>query len=219
MTTVYKIFVVDDHPIMRRGYASLINREPDLAVCGEAGNAADALTMIPAATPDLVIADLSMPGMSGLELIKQLQARQPALPVLVVSMHDESLYAERALRAGARGYIMKSEADTLVVSAIRAILEGGFYLSSRMSTKILLQYTGRSPGDARSPFDRLSDRELEVLELIGQGYSTRRIAETLHISGKTVESHRGRIKTKLALDSSEELLQCAMQWMRDRGLV
>lgn len=216
---MYKIFIVDDHPIMRRGYKALLNREPDLMVCGEADNAEETLDTIFGADPDLAIIDISMAGMSGLELIKRLQVLRPDLLQLVVSMHDESLYAERVLRAGARGYIMKSEVDTIVVNAIRRILEGGFYLSERMSTKILLQYTGQIIDNEHTPIDRLSDRELEVFELVGRGFSTREIAETLNISTKTIETHRGRIKSKLAIETSAELLQRAVQWVQDEGLI
>ena len=213
----YKIFVVDDHPVMRLGYAALINREPDLVVCGEAGTAEEALEKITA--PDLIIVDISMEGMGGLELIRHLRAYQPALPVLVVSMHDELLYGERALRAGARGYIMKSEVDTTIVEAIRHILSGGFYVSNRMSAKILLQYSDRRLDAEQSSIERLSDRELDVFKLMGQGLSTREIAEALHISPKTVESHRRRMKIKLAIDSTAMLLQRAVQWAQQEGLV
>lgn len=213
----HRIFIVDDHPLMRRGHAYLINREPDMEVCGEAGSVLDALAGIERTHPDLVVTDISLDGTSGLELIKRLKVEHAGLPVLVVSMHDESLYGERALSAGARGYIMKSQADTDVVDAIRKILRGGFYLSEAMSTKILLQYTGFHDDEAHSPIERLSDRELEVFELIGRGLSTRQVAEALHISPKTVESHRGRIKEKLAIETSTELLQRAVQWTEHEG--
>lgn len=209
-----KIFVVDDHSIMRWGYIALINQEMDLEVCGEAGTALDALEKIAATKPDLAIIDISLDGMNGIELTKHLQALQPELPVLIVSMHDESLYGERALRAGAKGYIMKREARTRIVEAIRRVLNGSFYLSDEMSTKILLQYQGRRMDEESSSIERLSDRELEVFELFGRGFSTREIAESLLISPKTVESHRNRIKTKLAVDSTSELLQRAVQWVQ-----
>ncbi len=214
------IFIVDDHPIMRKGYQALLNREPDLQVCGEAGTAEEALDRIPRVTPqpDLVVVDLSMEGMSGIELIKRLQSFRPDLPVLVVSMHDEMLYAERAVRAGARGYIMKKEVDTTVIQAIRKILGGGFYLSERMNNHLMLQYQGGGMQHRKSPIERLSDRELEVFELLGRGFSTQEIAEALHISPKTVETHRGRIKSKLAVHSSTELLQRAVQWAQGVGL-
>lgn len=215
-----KIFVVDDHPIMRRGYHFLMDQETDLEVCGEAGGAMEALEKIPQVHPDLVIVDISLGGMSGLELIKHLQVQYPDLPTLVVSAHDESLYGERAMLAGARGYIMKNEVDTSVVEAIRRILQGGFYLSDEMGLKILLQYrkmvsvpSNDSLKDEATPVQRLSDRELEIFELIGQGWTTQQIAESLLISPKTVESHRGRIKEKLAVGTTTELLQRATLWV------
>lgn len=215
-----RIFVVDDHPVMRKGFRFLMDQEPDLEVCGEADSAPAALEAIPEAAPDLVIVDLSLGGMGGLELIKTLQTQQPDLPLLVVSTHDESLYGERALMAGARGYVMKSEVDTVVVEAVRRVLRGGVYLSDQMSTKILLQYrrTENLPTeDADDPgaasVQQLSDRELEVFELIGQGYSTQQIADALMISPKTVDSHRGRIKDKLAVPSTNRLLQRATLWV------
>jgi DNA-binding NarL/FixJ family response regulator len=162
--------------------------------------------------------DISLDGMNGIELTKHLQALQPELPVLIVSMHDESLYGERALRAGAKGYIMKKEARTRIVEAIRRVLNGSFYLSDEMSTKILLQYQGRRMDEESSSIERLSDRELEVFELFGRGFSTREIAESLLISPKTVESHRNRIKTKLAVDSTSELLQRAVQWVQAESI-
>ena len=211
-----KIFVVDDHPVMRMGYHFLLDQEADLEVCGEAGTALEALEKISQAHPDLVIVDISLGGMSGIELIKHLQAQFPDLPTLVVSAHDESLFGERAILAGARGYIMKREVDTSVVEAIGRILRGGFYLSDEMSTKILLQYRKighLSPEEAVPSIQQLSDRELEVFELMGQGYTTRAIAEALMISPKTVESHRGRIKDKLAIETTTELLQRATLWV------
>jgi DNA-binding NarL/FixJ family response regulator len=213
-----KIFVVDDHSVMRWGYIALINQEPDLHVCGEAASALEALEQIPVAAPDLAIVDISLEGMNGIELTKHLQTQYPELPVLVVSMHDESLYGERALRAGARGYIMKREARTRIVEAIRRILNGVFYLSDAMSTKILLQYQGRRFDEEASTIERLSDRELEVFELFGRGLSTREIAEALLISPKTVESHRNRIKVKMAVESTTELLQHAVQWVQQESV-
>lgn len=214
------IFIVDDHPIMRKGYQALLNREQDLEVCGEAGSAQEALDQIEGAEvePDLVVVDISMEGMNGIELIKRIQAHRPNLPILVVSMHDEMLYAERALRAGARGYIMKKEVDTTVIAAIRKLLSGGFHLSERMNNHLMLQYQGGGTQHRKSPIERLSDRELEVFELLGRGYSTQEIADALHISPKTVETHRGRIKNKLSVNTSTELLQRAVQWAQGVGL-
>jgi DNA-binding NarL/FixJ family response regulator len=213
-----KIFVVDDHSVMRWGYIALINQEQDLHVCGEAGTALEALELIPEADPDLAIVDISLEGMNGIELTKHLQTQYPDLPVLIVSMHDESLYGERALRAGARGYIMKKEARTKIVEAIRRILGGSFYLSAEMSTKILLQYQGRRFDEERSSIERLSDRELEVFELLGRGYATREIAEALLISPKTVESHKNRIKVKLAVETAAQLVQHAVQWVQTQHI-
>lgn len=214
-----KIFIVDDHPVMRWGYVALINNEPDLVVCGEAGAAQDALEQIAAAPPDLVVVDVSLQDMNGIDLTKHLQALYPDLPVLIISMHDEGLYGERALRAGARGYLMKTEARTCTVEAIRRILQGAFYLSDQLSTRILLQYQGKHLDGTRSPVHQLSDREIEVFELFGRGFSTREIAEALLISPKTVESHRNRIKEKLAIDSTSELLQRAVQWAQRQNLL
>lgn len=210
------VFVVDDHPVIRWGYISLINQEPDLEVCGEADTAFEALDKIPEASPDLAIVDISLAGMNGIELTKQLQVLHPDLPVLIVSMHDEVLYGDRALRAGARGYIMKREVRTKIVEAIRRLLSGGTYLSDQMSTRLLKQYQG-GRFDERSPIERLSDRELEVFELYGRGYSTREIAEALFISRKTVESHRNRIKDKLGLESTSQFLQRAVQWVQSQS--
>lgn len=211
-----RIFVVDDHPVMRRGYAYLINAEMDLEICGEADSARDALDKFPDAEPDLMIVDLTLKGMGGLELIKRLQTQHPDLPVLVISMHDESLYADRALRAGARGYIMKSEVESVVVKAIRHILEGGVYVSDALSTKILLRYTGATPGEGNSPLDQLSDRELEVFEYMGRGFTTREIADKLALSPKTIDSYRTRVKEKLAIDSNAELMRRAVMWVESQ---
>lgn len=212
----HKIFVVDDHPVMRKGYWFLMHQEPDLQVCGEASTAPEALEKIPKARPDLVIVDISLGGMNGLELIKHLQAQFPDMHTLVVSTHDEALYGERALLAGARGYIMKSEVDTTIIEAIRRVLNGGFYLSDKLSTKILLQYQNKGEliaEEENDPLHRLSDRELEVFELMGQGYTTQEIADALILSPKTIESHRGRIKTKLAIETTTQLLQRATLWV------
>lgn len=212
---INRIFIVDDHPVIRWGYMSLIELEPDLQVCGEAGEALEALDKIAEACPDLAIVDISLEGMNGIELTKRLQALYPDLPILVVSMHDEILYGDRALRAGARGYIMKREVRTRVVEAIRRILSGGFYLSDKMSTRVLYQYQGGRFSEC-SPIERLSDRELEVFELFGRGYSTSDIAGALLISRKTVESHRNRIRDKLGIDSTSQFIQHAVQWVLGR---
>ncbi len=206
------VFIVDDHPIVRQGLALLINREPDLAVCGDAEEADSALRLIAAMKPDLVVVDISLNGPDGLDLLKNIRTRDPGLPVLILSMLDELLYAERALRAGASGYIMKQEATQKVLVAIRRILSGDMYVSDRMANKMLHRLAGdASPADC-SPIAGLTDRELEVFRLIGEGHGTRQIAEELHISVKTVESYQAHIKEKLSLKNSRELVQQAIQW-------
>jgi DNA-binding NarL/FixJ family response regulator len=209
-----RIFIVDDHPIMRRGYASLIGREPDLEICSEAGSAVEALSTIGNCSPDLAIIDISLGGMNGLELIKQLLAQRPHLLILVVSMHDESLYAERVLAAGAKGYIMKSVVDRTVIDAIRRILTGGYFVSEKMSSRFLSQLGGRrTAASPRMLVANLSDRELEVFELLGHGRTTAEIASALTISPKTVETHRARIKEKLGVATGRELLLYAVRWV------
>lgn len=204
------VFIVDDHPLLRQGLAMLINREPDLAVCGEAEEAHTAMKALAARRPDILIADISLNGPDGLDLLKNLRAYYPDLPVLILSMHDESIYAERALRAHANGYIMKQEATEKVLVAIRRILAGDIYLSDRAARKLLHQYINGS-STARSELSMLSDRELEVFRLIGEGHSTRQIAEELHLSVKTVETYQAHIKEKLSLHSGRELVQRAIQ--------
>jgi DNA-binding NarL/FixJ family response regulator len=206
------IFIVDDHPIVRQGLALLINREPDLAVCGDAEEASSAMRRIEEIKPDLVVVDISLNGPDGLDLLKNIRARDPHLPVLILSMLDESLYAERALRAGASGYIMKQEATERVLIAIRRILSGEVYVSDRMANRMLHQMVGGTQTQAGSPIADLSDRELEVFRLIGEGHGTRQIAEELHISVKTVESYQAHIKGKLSLKNARELVQRAIQW-------
>ena len=212
-----RIFIVDDHPMMRQGLAQLIGAELDLAVCGEVESAELALDGIGALKPDLVLADVSLPGKNGLELIKDFHAIQPNLPVLVISMHDESLYAERVLRAGGRGYIMKQEGGKKLMQAIRQVLEGKIYVSEKMSAEILETFSGRRAGTESSPVEKLTDREFEVFQLISQGKGTREIAEKLHISVKTIEVHRANIKAKLKLNSSSELICFAVRWSESQG--
>jgi DNA-binding NarL/FixJ family response regulator len=206
-----KVFLVDDHPIVRQGLALFIDREPDLMVCGEADGATSALQAIREAAPDFVVLDISLDGPDGLELLKTLRVRYPNLPVLVLSMHDEAVYAERALRAGANGYIMKQEATDRVLTAIRHILGGDVYLSDRLTKRMLQQFVNGSVSP-RDPLAKLSDRELEVYRLIGAGHSTRQIADELHVSAKTVESYQAHIKEKLALRNARELVQHAVEW-------
>jgi DNA-binding NarL/FixJ family response regulator len=207
-----RILIVDDHPMMREGLAQLIEHEPDLCVSAQADNAGQALAAIATQPPDLAVVDISLPDKSGLELIKDLQSMHPQLPLLVISMHDETLYAERVLRAGGRGYIMKQEGGKKLMEAIRQVLQGQIYVSEKMSAKILELFSGRRPNSANSPVERLSDREFEVFQLIGQGQTTRQIAQRLHLSVKTVEVHRANIKKKLELASGAELVRFAIRW-------
>jgi DNA-binding NarL/FixJ family response regulator len=207
------IFIVDDHPIVRQGLALLINREPDLAVCGDAEEAGSALDRIEELKPDLVVLDISLNGPDGLDLLKTIRARDLNLPVLILSMMDEVLYAERGLRAGANGYIMKQQATEQVLVALRRILGGEIYVSERMSNKMLHLFVGGSPAAHQSsPVADLTDRELEVFRLIGEGHGTRQIADELHLSIKTVESYQAHIKEKLLLKNGRELVQRAIQW-------
>jgi DNA-binding NarL/FixJ family response regulator len=207
------VLLVDDHPFMRAGLAQLIERQPEMRVCGEAGNPVEAFQAIAKTKPDLVLSDLTMPGRSGLEFIKDLLAAEPALAVLVVSMHDEMVYAERALRAGARGYIMKEAGGENLLAAMRQVLAGGVYVSPRMSAKILLNMSGARPRGSNSPIEKLTDREFEVFQLIGQGKSTRDIAQQLHLSSKTVDVHRSNIKEKLELKDTTALIRHAVRWV------
>jgi DNA-binding NarL/FixJ family response regulator len=207
-----RILLVDDHPIVRQGLAELIDHEKDLSVCGVADDIHQALEQIVALGPDLVIVDISLKGSNGIELLKNIKVRYPKQAVLMLSMHDESLYAVRALRAGAAGYVMKQEATEKVLTAIRQVLNGEIYLSERMEKKMMHQLVGGRSARTGSPLEDLSDRELEVFNLIGQGHGTRQIAEELHLSIKTIESHRAHIKEKLNLKNATELVQHAIQW-------
>ncbi len=208
-----KILLVDDHPLMRKGLAMTLEAEPDLNVYSQVPSAEDALNVVNEEVPDIAIVDISLPGMSGIELIKHLLALHPDLPVLIVSRHDEMLYAERAIRAGARGYIMKLEAGDVIVQAVRRVLKGGVYVSDEINERLLMGMMSGRGSIAESPLEILSDRELEVFELTGRGLGTRDIAERLHLSVKTVESYRARIKTKLNLGTATELVQHAVQWV------
>ncbi len=207
------VLLVDDHPFMRAGLAQLIDRQPDLAVCGEAGNPAEAFAALEKALPDLVLSDITMPGRSGLDFIKDLRARHPGLVVLVVSMHDEAIYAERSLRAGARGYIMKEAGGENLLAAIRQVLRGESYVSAKMAAKLLESLTAARPRGSSSPIEKLTDREFEVFRLIGEGKSTRDIAGQLHLSPKTVDVHRSHIREKLALSDSTALVRHAVRWV------
>lgn len=207
-----RVLLVDDHPIVRQGLAFLIEREPDLEVCGEAEGAHSAFRAIATLRPDIVILDISLNGRDGLDVLKEIRMKTASLPVLVLSMHDESIYAERAMRAGANGYVMKQEATERVLVALRRILRGDIYLSDRLTSAMLQQYVRGTSAPKKSPLLNLTDRELEVFRLIGEGYATRRIAEELNLSVKTIESYQGHIKEKLALRNARELVQHAIEW-------
>jgi DNA-binding NarL/FixJ family response regulator len=213
-----RILLVDDHPFMRAGLAQLIDLQPDMVVAGEAGNPAEAIQKFAVAKPDMVLTDMTMPGRSGLEFIKDLRAAYPDVAILVVSMHDEAIFAERALRAGARGYIMKEAGGENLLTAIRQVLSGQIYLSPRMSANALDIFSGRRPRGSSSPIEKLSDREFEVFRLVGQGKSTRDIAQQLHLSTKTVDVHRGHIKEKLELKDTTALVRHAVRWVETQNL-
>lgn len=210
---VYRIVIVDDHPLVRKGLAELVSAQPDFEVCGEAAGAADAIGIVAELKPDLCIIDLKLKQGSGMELIKQIKARFPEIKMLISSMHDESLFAERVLRAGANGFVNKEEATEKVIEAIRRVLAGRVYLSIKMTEKLLFQVTGRNQDAAKDSLGELSNRELEVFQLIGQGLGTRRIAEQLHLSIKTIETYRESVKKKLNLDTTSELVRRAVQWV------
>jgi DNA-binding NarL/FixJ family response regulator len=212
-----RILLVDDHPLMRRGQADLLNREPDFAVCGEAGTAREAMEAIAKLKPDLVLVDMALPDKDGLELIKDIQAIHPGLSVLAMSMQDESLYAQRVLRAGGRGYVMKQEGPELLARAIRTVLSGQVALSLRMSAKILDSLVGGKGKAEAGPEAKLTDRELEVLRLFGEGWSTDEIAGRLHLSPKTVDVHRGHIKEKLGFKTTPEFTRFAIRWVAAQG--
>lgn len=213
---VKRLLLVDDHPIMRHGLAQLIRSEEGLDVCAEAGNARDGLIAVGEHQPDLVVIDLTLPDKNGLELLKDIQAMYPGTLCLVLSMHDEAMYGERALRAGARGYIMKEAAADHLITAARKVLSGGIYVSDTMASRMLEQVTGQRQKAAASAIETLTDRELEVLGMIGQGVATKLIAEKLSISARTVEAHRAHIKDKLAITDGAALVRYAVQWIEQR---
>src|SRR6266478_7828231 len=212
-----RIVIVDDHPLFRKGLEELIQSDDSFAVCGQAGNAAEAMDVIRKLSPELAIVDLSLPGANGIELIKNIRAEFPKLPILVLSMHDESLYGLRALRAGANGYVMKHEAMANVVQAIREVFSGRPYLSPAMAAQVITKFAKNSSAGESDAVDRLSDRELEILELIGKGREVRQIANLLHLSPKTVETHRAHIKEKLQLKNAREVARFAVQWTDARS--
>jgi DNA-binding NarL/FixJ family response regulator len=218
-TTVKKtrVLIVDDHPMTRAGLVHLINHQPELVVCGEAESAARALDILESSRPDLLLIDITLPGKSGLELIKDVRAMLPEMRMLVISMHDESLYADRVLRAGARGYITKHEGGEKLIEAIRRVLSGKIYVSETMSAHILEIFSGGQTGLDRSSIEKLSDREFEVFESLGEGLSSQQIAKKLHLSAKTVDAHRANIKTKLNIKTTAELISYAARWTSHRA--
>jgi DNA-binding NarL/FixJ family response regulator len=213
-----RIVIVDDHPLFRKGLEQLIHSDGAFAVCGEAGNAAEAMDVIRKLDPDLAIVDLSLPGANGIELIKNIRAEFSKLPILVLSMHDESLYALRALRAGAQGYVMKHEAMANVVKAIHEVFSDRPYLSPAMASQVITKFAQGPPKGEVDATERLSDRELEILELIGKGNEVPQIAKTLHLSPKTVETHRAHIKEKLNLGNARQVARFAVQWVSAREI-
>jgi DNA-binding NarL/FixJ family response regulator len=211
-----RVLLVDDHPIMRHGLSQLIRAEEGLDVCGDAGTAAEGLDAVGHFKPDLVVVDLTLPDKNGLELLKDIQALHPGTLCIVLSMHDESVYAERALRAGARGYVMKEAAADHLVDAIRRVLGGGIYVSDAMASRMLEGITSSRSKPGVSLIDRLTDRELEILEMIGKGVATKNIAEKLSISARTVEAHRAHIKEKISITDGAALVRYAVQWVESR---
>jgi DNA-binding NarL/FixJ family response regulator len=212
-----RILLIDDHPIMRHGLAQLLGAEDGLIICGQAGSARDGLAAAHQLKPDLVIIDLTLPDKHGLEVLKDLQVQHPGLRCLVLSMHDEDLYAERALRAGARGYIMKEAAADHLVTAVRKILSGGLYLSETVASKMIEQLSGVRGKTGATGIENLTDRELEVLALIGEGVATKNIADRLSISARTVEAHRAHIKEKLDFSDGAALVKYAVQWVEGKS--
>lgn len=211
--TRHRVMVVDDHAIVRQGLALLINQEPDLVVCGEAEDAASAFKVLQETRPDILVLDISLKGPDGIEVLKTLREIDSDLPVLVLSMHEEGIYAERALRAGANGYIMKQEGTEKLLIALRRLLRREVYVSDKVASQMLRQLSHGPTRIRQTPIASLSDRELEVFRLIGEGHGTRQIAEQLHLSVKTVESYQAHIKEKLSLRSARELMQHAIEWV------
>jgi DNA-binding NarL/FixJ family response regulator len=212
-----RILVVDDHPVVRQGLAMTLGGHPGLSICGEAANLQEALQAISAGRPDLVLSDLVLEGGSGLDLVKEVRVRYPGLPVLILSMHDEEVYAERLLRAGARGYLMKNELPDRIVEGIRTVLKGEIAISDRMKSKILGNLVGGKESKAAFSVDRLTDRELEIFRMIGEGFSTRKMAGKLSLSIKTIEAHIAHVKRKLGTESGKDLQLRAFAWMADSG--
>jgi DNA-binding NarL/FixJ family response regulator len=220
-TTAKGVLIVDDHPIVRHGLGQVIEREDDLFVCGEAASCSEALEVMEQQRPQVILLDISLKDSNGIELIKALRGRGDEIPILMLSMHDESMYAERVMRAGANGYVMKERADEEVIQGLRTVLSGELYLSKEQSTRMLRHYIdgGATRNSGTPELDRLSNRELQVFEMMGQGLSTQKIADQLGLSAKTVEAHRARIKKKLEVETSTELLQKAIRWVeRDQAM-
>jgi DNA-binding NarL/FixJ family response regulator len=216
MSQKIKVLLVDDHPLVREGLVNLISQLADLQICGEADNEPQALELIRTVQPDVAIVDISLDTGSGIELIKNIKAMFPAVTVLVLSMHDESLYAERALRAGARGYVMKREAAKKVIEAIHCVLAGQLYVSDKIAALMAEKFIEGRPAATASPIEQLSNRELEVFQLLGLGHNTRQIADHLHIGFKTVQAYSARIKEKLKLANATELLREAIRWQESQ---
>jgi DNA-binding NarL/FixJ family response regulator len=211
-----KVFIVDDHPLVREWLTNLIHQQPDFLVCGEAEDAASALRSTLSLRPDVVIADISLKEGSGIELIKNIKDQLPSVAIVVFSMHDENIYAERVIRAGAMAYIMKRETTRRIIDAIRTVLEGKLYVSEHLTQLFAKKFLDGSPARTRSPIEQLSDRELEVFQLLGEGFETRQIADSLHISMKTVQAYCARIKEKLRIDTALELLREAIRWHEEQ---
>lgn len=214
---VTRILIADDHPIVRQGLSELINRQDDMEICALAADGYDAMQMMKTEHPDMAVIDIMLRDINGIELIKDIKTQYPDVIVLALSMHDESLYAERALRAGARGYVMKGQATEEVLNAIRKVRNGDLYISEQLASRMMRKIVGGGQEAGLSPVERLSDRELEVFLRLGHGQSTREIAEQLHLSVKTIETYRAHIKEKLNLANSSELLQYAIQWVSSQG--
>jgi DNA-binding NarL/FixJ family response regulator len=208
-----RIYTVDDHPLVRHGLSQIIANEADMEICGESEDAQGAMKGVGESSPDAIIVDISLKGNNGLELIKNLKAIHEEIPILVFSMHDETIYAQRALRAGAKAYVMKKESPDKIVDAIRKIIKGEIYVSPSVADQVLHQMINGPKHASTSPVDRLTDRELEVVQLIGRGLSSREIAESLNLSVKTIESHRAHVKEKLSLRNATELVQFSVQWV------
>lgn len=217
LTSTVRVLIVDDHELVRHGLMELLASQPNLQVCGEASDEVEAIRMAQTERPDLMIVDISLRQGNGIDLIKQINARQPQIKMLVSSMYDERLYAERALRAGARGYVHKQQPAATIIEAIQKVLDGKLFLSESMTERMLRRASGSLENPEQSPVEGLSDRELEIFEMIGQGMPTRRIAAQLHLSPKTVETYRERLKTKLNIDNAAELTQRAVQWVLENA--